>query len=252
LWAAVIGAGAALVSSGIVLLFAASVLVSEAPSIQRLADTDKADGGAFPGPRVTEPESPLMKYLLIERRLELLGPRLDSVWGLIAWNSAAHDGIAHNRTVTIDGRTYSPATNEADAHALLDVASELQRRIQAVLSAADRWTVKERFLRLQHSLVVCGLILLGGLSLYVTLIAQAEPRTKVTEATPATVLVPANARAARDAGFDAGCAGKSLEGVLIAGWLDKPLLVTKPTPDCPSQRIRPGRQAAVIPVVPSS
>ena len=244
---AVSGAVAALASVLVVLLAAASVLASEGPPIQALADEDAADGGAYPSVRVEQPTTPLMKYLLVERRLELLGPRTDSISALIVSRIAAHDGLTLGKTVQIEGRTYAPSTSETDRADLQVIEEEIRTRITGVVNAADRWTTTKRFRTLRVTLACAGSVFLLGLLGYVSMVATAEPRSRVSRPISVTVVVPSTPKAATSAGFDAKCAGHQLSGVMVGGWLDEPQVVTVSSGGCPAQRLRPGRHAVVIP-----
>lgn len=246
---AVTAAAVALVSVLVVLLLAAAVLASEGPSIHLLSKMDKADGGGSPI-RVDDPKTPLMKYLLVERRLEMLGPQMDSISALEVARIAAHDGLIHGKTVTIEDKTYTPATKTADRDALREVKEDIQGRITAVLNAADRWTVRKRFYALRIALMVAGVVFLASLVLFVWLISTSEPRAKISQPLPATILVPSDRDEATAAGFEEGCAGKSLSGVIIGGWLDQPRFVTIPATNCPAQELTPVGETIVIPESP--
>src|SRR6266540_4232038 len=78
----------AIVAVGAILRRAIEVLATPRPTLAWLAALDNADGGAYPKPRLDEPKNPLVQLLVVERRLELLGPKRDAIAQLITDRSA--------------------------------------------------------------------------------------------------------------------------------------------------------------------
>ena len=247
---ALVGAAVAAAAVVAVLLSAGAVLVAEGPSIRKLADLDEEDGGAFPRPRLDEPKSPIMKYLLVERRLELLGPRRDSIKALLVDRSAAYDGLTVGKTVEIDGQKFNPASGQNVILELRLVADDLDARSEAVVAAADRWTVRQAFKRLNLTMLVAAVAFALGFGSFVWLTAMSQPGPQITEPIAAQVTVPSGVAAAGSAGFDPGCAGMTLKAFMVAGHLDDPVVVTEPVAGCPAQQARPGKWARVVPGAP--
>jgi hypothetical protein len=233
-------------AAGVILLHAASVLAARAPSIQGLANMDQADGGAYPAARIDEPKTDIMKYLLIERRLELLGPTRDSIKALVVDQNAAYHGLWRGTVVDIDGRQFDPA-NSDDRTALQAVAEAVDGRLLAVSAAAERWEVETRFMRLKTTLAIAGTVLVAGVLAFVWITATSPPRVRVTTPLPASVQVPASVNEAKEAGFSATCAGETLDAVIIGGWMDDPVIVTSPSNECPTHTVSPGNAMAVVP-----
>lgn len=233
-------------AAGVILLQAASVLAARAPSIQNLARKDQADRGAYPGPRIDEPQTDIMKYLLVERRLELLGPIRDSIKALVVDQNAAYHGLWRGEVVDIDERQFDPANSE-DRKALQVVADAVDGRLSAVSAAAERWEVETRFKRLKKTLAIAGTILVAGVLAFAWITATSSPRVRVTTPVPASVQVPSGVNEVKEAGFSATCAGETLDAVIIGGWMDDPVIVTSASKKCPTHTVSPGNAVAVVP-----
>ena len=232
-----------------VLYQAASVLGTTRPPIATLADRDRADRGNPNGRRIEQPDDPLLKELIVQRRSELLGPRRDAIGSLTDDLTAASRSLATRATVTIQGRQYDP-TVASDATALQELITELQRRISDVSDAAERFETTRNYASLKNQLALNGVFFLVGVLgfAWLTLLypQRITPYPPVTAPVQIEVTVP-SAKAAAQAGLEKTCAGKRLTGAAVGGTLDNPVIVTRAQKDCPAHRLTDPHGLVVIP-----
>lgn len=248
--AALVLAGLTVVSAGAVLYLAASVLACKSPSLQTLVAKDRADGGQYPDPRIDEPRTKLMKHLLVERRLELLGPSRDSIESLVVDSSAVHRGLWRGQGIRVEDRSLDPSVPD-DLAKLRELATEVDQRLRAVRFAAEHWTVRTAFTRLKMATLIGGTVLIASTLGFAWISVTSEQRIRVTKPVPSSVQVPRDENEAEHAGFARQCAGMTLDVMMVGGWVDAPVIVNLPSGDCPSRMLSPGDRATVVPSIPN-
>lgn len=174
--ALILGALIAFVSVVVVLLTAAHVLTTPRPSFIDLAIQDREE--VLPGqPRWDAPDSPLLQYLLLDHRLDVLGER-EFLHELNRDRICVTRAMHRQEPVTVESRTYDPRT-QGDAQELERLAADLDRRVEKVVELAEHWEVRQRCTKLLRGLPVCGVAFLVGIGCYLLAAApwaQASPR----------------------------------------------------------------------------
>ncbi|WP_326634811.1 hypothetical protein OIE67_53220 [Nonomuraea fuscirosea] len=240
----VLGVLVALGSVGWTLYNAAAVLATPRRSIDELAGLDRADSGNFPYRRLEPPTSPLITYIAVERRIDLLGASRDAIWQLISDRASAQKVLAKPGTPDDKVRigTYEYNINDSsDRDALRNLVLDLEVRIQRVMDAAASFETRRRYERLVRAMRWSGvpfvfsvLLLLGLPSLQPARIAVKNP-TSVRVVTPPAKNDP--------------CAGRLLDGVAVGGTLDAPVVVLPSQAGCPAKKLTDTEGLVVVPQV---
>ncbi|GIH52329.1 hypothetical protein SAMN05421833_14152 [Microbispora rosea] len=232
---------AALLSVVWTLYGAAAVLAAPRRSIGELSDLDRADHGNYPDPRLESPSSPLMKYLVVERRTDLLGAGRDAISQLIQDHTKAYNAIiSHgpNTQVQIGAYTYK-LDDLADRASLADVAADLDRRIKSVIDAASAFESWRRYTKLASGLKKAGIVFVTSLLLLVGLTALPPHLVDVKAPIPVQVAIPKS--------WSGGCGGRMLDGVAVGGTLNAPIVVLPAQGGCAAQKIENTEDLIVIP-----
>jgi hypothetical protein len=249
---ALLAAFTALAAAFRILYQAASVLATNRPAISDLARRDVADHGHYPDPRLDHPDDPLLKELVIKRRTELLGPGRDYIMALTSDYDKVGKVLAGEPGITIQARSYNLA-DPIEVAALHVLATELERRIENVLDAAERFTTEKRYQHLKRQLTPTGIAFMAGVLAFAWLTILYPHRIPQTApvATPVQVEVTVpSENAAMRAGLEKACAGKVLSGVDVGGTLDRPIVVTRAQAGCPAHRLGDTQDLIVVPVAP--
>ncbi|NIK56830.1 hypothetical protein BJY22_002547 [Kribbella shirazensis] len=249
--AALACAGLAIGAVGVILWTAIAVLAAPRHSLARLAELDHEDGGAFPGPRLDEPRTPLIQHIIVERRLELLGPDRDAIDQLATDRSASYRAMFGGQKVRIGGRDYDPAQS-GDLTALQSQSFDIELRIERVLDAAEHWEVRRRFSRLTTVGAVAATAFAVGILGFVWITSTPRPSASVTQPVPVRVAAPTAPGELRSLGLRLECAGQTLRGFAVGGTLAMPVVVVEGTATCPPQRIGPSKDLVVVPVPTTS
>jgi hypothetical protein len=244
-WAVVIALVAiltALTSVGWTLYCASAVLAVPRRSIRELAELDHADHGSRAGARVDLPETPLIRYLVIDRQLDLLGTR-DAIWKVIRDRGVADNAALNPESggeVQIGGHDYK-LDDPMDSAALAGLTADLGRRATEIVDAAVSFETQRRYNRLAKGLRIAGAPFV--LSILAFLWLQTFPHALANVQDPVNVLVvtPASAGTA--------CGGKVLQGVAVGGTMDAPIVVLPAQGTCPARRISDTGDYVVIPQV---
>ncbi|MDQ1018318.1 hypothetical protein QFZ43_004867 [Streptomyces afghaniensis] len=237
---------ALLVAVGLTLYDGASVIAARRPTVDEIKTRETRDWPNYPAPRAGDPSDPLIYYLTVSRRPELLGPGRQTIYDLLQEQTNVYRSLRNRNAVTIHGTSYDPNV-PVDAAALNDLMEELRERIRRVCDAAGWYETHTRYRKLMRSLWWRGLIFLLGAFGFAIVIALQPVRSAVTVPIQSDVAVP-NDKAAKDAGLSQECAGKVLSGAMVGGTLDRPLVVTRVDGGCDAQRITDTSGLVVIPV----
>ncbi|MEV4751639.1 hypothetical protein AB0K21_35220 [Streptosporangium sp. NPDC049248] len=240
----VLGVMVALSSVGWILYKAAAVLAAPRRSIDELAGLDRADNGNFPNRRLEPPTSPLITYLVVERRIDLLGMSRDAIWQLIADRALAQK--ASVKPSAPDGKlrigTYEYNTDDSsDRDALSNLVLDLEVRIQRVIDAAASFETRRRYDRLVGAMKWSGVPFLLSVLLLLWLPTLPPARIVVKNPTSVRVITPP--------AKDDPCAGKLLDGVAVGGTLDAPVVVLPSQAGCPAKKLTDTEGLVVVPQV---
>lgn len=237
----------ALGAVGVVLWTAISVLATPRSTLTQLAEQDRADNGMYPLLRDADPKSPLIYHLVIERKLELLGPKRDAIVQLETDRSAAYRFLFGAQKVEIGGRDYDPLV-KGDVSAVQGQSLDLAQRIERVLDAAEHWEVRRRFSRLTSMGAIAGGVFVVGILGFVWLTSTPVRSPKLTQPIPVVVVTPSAMGQLEALGLAPECAGQKLKGTAVGGTLEMPVVVIEGTSTCPPQRIGPSKHLVVLPV----
>ncbi|GAA0429812.1 hypothetical protein Acor_40690 [Acrocarpospora corrugata] len=226
-----------------VLYRAAGVLAVPRRSIGELSELDRSDNGGFPGRRLESPKSALMKYLVVERRNDLLGASRDAIGQLSGDHIKAYKATTINKPgdrVRIGTNIYDLGDSAAMS-ALTSLSLDLGRRVQCVVDAAAAFETQQRYDRLAKGLkwagapFVASLLVLLLLPTLVPDVMQVKVPTRVQIASPASWPTP--------------CAGMLLDGIAVGGNMDAPIVVIPRQGNCPAQKLTETAHLIVIPKV---
>lgn len=250
---AVLGVVAALVPVVLFLATAALVLVAPRPSLSSFLDQEKAEFGPAPPPGLRDPKDPLLKYLVVTRRLELLGPDRDDITALVEEQSAVHNFQFSGSEMRIGQKVLKP-TVDADKELVAARKLDLETSIAKVTAAAALWHTQRRYEALLSwkRLLPYGILLLAGVLTMAILASGGTKSPAITKPTPLEIAMPTDPQVLRDAGADTSCGGLTLDGVAVGGTLAKPQVVTRPSGKCPAQRFRATGEFVVTPIVDNS
>ncbi|MEU4235325.1 hypothetical protein AB0F17_64585 [Nonomuraea sp. NPDC026600] len=238
---ALLGFLTALASVVWTLYSAAAVLAVRRRSIGELAELDRADNSNFPDHRLEEPTSALISYLVVKRRMDLLGTSRDAIWRLAMDLATAHKASLLPQTgekMQIGTRWYDLG-NPVDNAALATLVLDLERRVQCVVDAAAAFETQQRYERLTKGMKLVGAPFVASFLLLLGL--QTLPAASMNVKTPTSVqiVVPAS-------GKDP-CSGKVLEGVAVGGTMDAPVVVLPSQAGCPARKLTDTDEFIVIP-----
>jgi hypothetical protein len=241
---AALGFMVALSSVAWTLYKAAAVLAAPRRSIDELAGLDRADNGNFPNRRLEPPASPLITYIAVDRRTDLLGTSRDAIWQLTADRTLAQRALTIPRTAGEKIRigTYEYNTDDpADRDALSNLALDLEVRIQRVIDAAASFETRRRYDRLISAMKWSGAPFVLSLLLLLWLPTLPPVRIAVKNPTNVRVIMPPAA--------NNPCAGRALDGVAVGGTLDAPVVVLPSQASCPAKKLTNTDELVVIPQV---
>ncbi|GIH90419.1 hypothetical protein ACFFMN_07935 [Planobispora siamensis] len=218
---------------------AAEVLSVPQRSIDELSELDREDQGDYPNPRLVAPATGLVRYLVVERRADLLGASRDAIWQLTQDHNKAQRALLASHpveAVEIGGRVYD-LRSAADSAALSSLAADLERRVQRVVDAASAYETQRRYERLARGLRWAGVPFVASL-LVLTWLTTLPPRlTQVTTPTPIEVLIPAGMP----------CGGRTLQGMAVGGTMDAPIVVLPAQQGCSPRKLSDTRDLVVVP-----
>jgi hypothetical protein len=243
---AVLAASAVIVAVGRTLYQAAAVLAASRPAIDELRGLERVDWKNYPAPRLEPPANELIKYLVVDRRQELLGQGRDSIADLAEDLQGVRRIVDKGGAATIRGRRYN-SSDPRDLVALKALREDLERRMRHISAAAGWYEIKLRYREMTNGLRWNGVTFVVGAIGFALLITLPPSRKLVDGPVQAEITVPSE-KAAKSAGLDKRCAGKILSGVIVGGTLDLPIVVTRPKDDCGAHRVNNTRDLVVIPI----
>ncbi|QFY12915.1 hypothetical protein GBF35_45850 [Nonomuraea phyllanthi] len=239
---ALLGALTSLITVAWTLYSAAAVLATPRRSIDELAELDRADNSNFPHPRVKEPASALISYLVVDRRTDLLGPSRDAIWQLVGDRALAHKAATLPRSpgekIQIGIHEYN-TDKPSDNAALANLNLDLERRVQRVVDAALFFETQRRYNRLVKSMKLAGVPFVVSLLLLLWLQTLPPVLMNVKTPTSVQVMVPPSK--------SDPCSGKTLEGIAVGGTMDAPIVVLPSQAGCPAKKLADTDELVVVP-----
>ncbi|WP_146616049.1 hypothetical protein [Nonomuraea aridisoli] len=241
---ALIGATTALCSVLWTLYAAAAVLAAPRRSLDELAMLDRADNSNFPNRRLEEPKSALVSYLVVERRMDLLGMSRDAIWELARDLAQALKATTlpqpPGAKIQIGTYTYN-TDDDSDSAALVSLALDLETRAQRVVDAAASFETRCRFKRLRKGMKVACIPFVASVLLLLWLQTLPPVLMNVKKPIEVQVITP---KVNSDP-----CSGRVLEGVAIGGTMDEPIVVIPSQGGCPPKKITDTDELIVVPVL---